>query len=102
ATLGSDGKLHTNPSNAHETQWDVQDPVTDVAAMQALFPAVIQAAHLLNRDASLIAALNKAISELLPFPRTDIATQTQLLSPSDDAAGQDMIALSYEPTAQRH
>lgn len=102
ATLGSDGKLHTSPSNAHETQWDVQDPVTDIAAMQALFPAVIQAAQLLNRDSSLIATLKKAIPELLPFPRTDIATQTQLLPPGDDANGQDMIALSYEPTAQRH
>jgi hypothetical protein len=102
ATLGSDGKLHTSPSNAHETQWDVQDPVTDIAAMQALFPVVIQAAQLLNRDASLVATLKKAIPELLPFPRTDVATQTQLLSPSDDASGQDMIALSYQPTAQRH
>ncbi len=102
AKLGSDGKLHTSPSNAHETQWDVKDPVTDIAAMQALFPAVIQAASLLQRDASLVSVLKKALSELQPFPRTDIATQSQLLSPSADAQGQDMIALSYEPTATRH
>ena len=37
--LGSDGLLHTSPSNAHETQWDVTDPTTDIAAMAALFPA---------------------------------------------------------------
>jgi hypothetical protein len=38
ASLGADGMLHT-VANAHETQWHVDDPVTDVAAMQALFPA---------------------------------------------------------------
>jgi protein-tyrosine-phosphatase len=102
AKQGSDGKLHTSPSNAHETQWDVADPTTDIAAMQALFPVVIQAATLLRRDPALVATLKSAQSELLPFPRTDIATQTQLLSPGDDAQGQDMIALSYEPTAKRH
>ena len=29
AVEGADGKLHTSPSNAHETQWDVADPITD-------------------------------------------------------------------------
>ncbi|HEY4035739.1 MAG TPA: hypothetical protein VGL94_17415 [Ktedonobacteraceae bacterium] len=101
AKKGSDGKLHTSPSNAHETQWDVTDPTTDIAAMQALFPAVIQAATLLQRDSALVVTLQSAQSELLPFPRTDFATQTKLLSPSADAQGQDMIALSYEPTAKR-
>ncbi|MEE3921090.1 hypothetical protein V2I01_31590 [Micromonospora sp. BRA006-A] len=33
ARTGSDGLLHTT-SNAHETQWAVNDPITDVAAMQ--------------------------------------------------------------------
>lgn len=102
AKLGSDGKLHTSPSNAHETQWDVKDPITDIAAMQALFPAVIQAASLLRRDAALVAALKQAIPEILPLPRTDTATQTQLLTPADDAGGQDMLGLSYAPAATRH
>jgi hypothetical protein len=39
---GADGLLHTSPSNAHETQWDVTDPTTDIAAARALYPAVIQ------------------------------------------------------------
>jgi alpha-L-fucosidase 2 len=102
ATMGSDGYLHTNPSNAHETQWDVNDPTTDIAAMQALLPAVIQAATILNRDASLVTQLQAAIPHILPYPRTDIATQQQLLSPSADAAGNDMIALSYQPAASRN
>ena len=102
ATVGSDGYLHTNPSNAHETQWDVSDPTTDVAAMQALFPAVVQAAILLNRDATLVAQLQAAIPKIQPFPRTDIATQKQLLTPSSDAGGQDMIGMSTQPAATLH
>ena len=47
---GADGLLHTGPSNAHETQWDVTDPTTDLAAIKALYPATIQAATLLGRD----------------------------------------------------
>ena len=49
AVEGADGKLHTRPSNAHETQWDVTDPITDIAAMKALFPIVIEAATLLGQ-----------------------------------------------------
>ena len=52
-TVGSDGYLHA-VANAHETQWAVQDPTTDIAADQALFPAVISAATLLSTDSSLV------------------------------------------------
>lgn len=38
------------PANAHETQWDVTDPVTDIVSMSAIFPAVISAAQVLNTD----------------------------------------------------
>jgi hypothetical protein len=102
AKMGSDGYLHTNPTNAHETQWGVKDSVTDIAAMQSLFPVVVKAATTLGRDASLVSQLQAAIPHILPYPRTDTATQTQLLSASSDAAGNDMIGLSYQPTAARH
>jgi hypothetical protein len=102
AKTGSDGYLHTNPTNAHETQWGVNDSVTDISAMQALFPVVIKAATLLNRDSSLVSQLQAAIPHILPLPRTDTATQTQLLTASSDASGNDMIGLSYQPTATRH
>ncbi|GCF10234.1 hypothetical protein KDI_37980 [Dictyobacter arantiisoli] len=102
ASMGSDGYLHTKPSNAHETQWDVNDPTTDIAAMQALFPAVVKAATILNRDSSLVSQLQAALPHILSYPRTDTATQQQLLSPSADAAGNDMIAPSYQPAASRH
>lgn len=102
ATTGDDGKLHTYPSNAHETQWDVHDPTTDIAAEQALFPAVIAAAHDLNQDPDLAAQLSAALPKILPLPRTDAATQKQLLTPADDAAGSDVIAPSYDPAATKH
>ena len=98
-TVGSDGKLHA-VANAHETQWAVQDPTTDLAADSALFPVVIQAAQLLNSgDGTLINQLNTAIGQIPPWARTDFG-RTQVLPPSADAAGNDIIAYSYQPTAQ--
>lgn len=68
ARPGADGLLHTFPSNAHETQWDVHDPTTDIAAMKALFPAVIAAARELHTDAALVDRLRQALPEIPPFP----------------------------------
>ncbi|MFJ2865592.1 glycosyl hydrolase family 95 catalytic domain-containing protein [Kitasatospora sp. NPDC087314] len=101
ATSGSDGLLHTQ-ANAHETQWNVTDPVTDIAAMRALFPVAVQAAQTLGTDAELVGRLNAAIPRIPPLPRTDTATQSHVLAPSADAGGNDMIALSGQPTAPRH
>jgi len=101
ATTGSDGFLHTQ-ANAHETQWNVTDPTTDIVAMQALFPATVQAAQTLGVDATLVSQLNAAIPKIPPLPRTDTASQTQLLTPSADVQGADMIGLSTQPTATRH
>jgi hypothetical protein len=101
ATTGSDGLLHTT-ANAHETQWNVTDPTTDILAMQALFPATVQAAQTLGVDSGLVSQLNAAIPKIPTLPRTDTATKTQLLTPSADAAGNDMIGMSTQPTAQTH
>jgi alpha-L-fucosidase 2 len=99
AQTDTDGLLHTHPSNAHETQWDVHDPTTDIAAMNALFPAVIQSATLLGKDPDIVSELKAALPKILQFPRTDIATQSKLLPTSADASGQDVIAPSYDPPA---
>jgi hypothetical protein len=101
ATQGTDGLLHT-VANAHETQWEVQDPTTDIAAMQAVFPVVIAAAQKLHRDPGLIAQLRTALTELPQFPRADSATETQLLPPSADQLGDDVVGESYDPSATRH
>jgi Carbohydrate binding module (family 6)/F5/8 type C domain/Glycosyl hydrolase family 95 catalytic domain len=101
ATTGSDGLLHTI-SNAHETQWHVRDPITDVVAMKALFPAVQRAAQTLNTDAAFVTQLDAAIAKLRDYPRTDAATHSQVLTASSDAGGQDVLALSAEPTATLH
>jgi hypothetical protein len=101
ASTGSDGLLHTT-ANAHETQWNVTDPVTDILAMQALFPVAVKAAQTLGVDADLVNQLNAAIPKIPPLPRTDTATRTQNLGPSADAAGTDMIGWSTQPTAAFH
>ena len=95
---GSDGLLHAN-ANAHETQWAVNDPTTDLVAMQALFPAAIAAAQKLGTDASLVTQMQTALTEIPPYARTDQATLQQLLTPAADSSGTDVIADSYQPTA---
>ena len=97
-SVGSDGFLHAT-ANAHETQWAVPDPTTDLAADAALFPATVSAATLLNKDASLVSQLRTAEGQIEPYARTDQATKTQLLTPSADASGTDVIADSFQPAA---
>jgi hypothetical protein len=70
--------------------------------MQALFPAVIQAATALGVDADLAAKLREAIPKIRPLPRTDAATQSRVLPPDADATGQTVIAPSAEPNAAKH
>ncbi len=100
--LGPDGLLHTSPSNAHETQWDVTDPTTDIAAAKALYPVAIQAAKLMGEDADLARQLQAALPRIPLFPRTQFTGPFTLLPPSADAEGRDMIAESYLPGATNH
>lgn len=99
---GPDGLLHTSPSNAHETQWDVTDPTTDIAAALALYPVAIEAAKLLGKDPDLVKALQAALPKIPPFPRTQLSRPFTLLPPSADDGGADMIAESYLPAAPNH
>ncbi|WP_251484789.1 Ig-like domain-containing protein [Actinacidiphila cocklensis] len=111
-TVGADGLLHAN-ANAHETQWAVQDPTTDIALDQAVFPLIGRIAKVLGTergaDKALVARVATAQAQIPPYPRTDQATRTQLLNPgytaaetaAADATGTDMLAISYEPAAQR-
>jgi hypothetical protein len=109
--VGSDGLLHS-VANAHETQWAVQDPTIVLAADQAVFPMITQAAALVGDTSAsdpLLAQFTAAVPEIPPYARTDDATNTQLLNPdytqtetqAADATGTDMIGISYQPTASR-
>ena len=106
-SVGSDGYLYAT-ANAHETQWAVTDPTTDLAADQALFPAVVSAATLLNTDSALVSRLKTAETEIEPYARANQSSLTTLLNPQPtsaakvsalDAQGTDVIADSYQPSA---
>jgi hypothetical protein len=106
-SVGSDGFLHA-VANAHESQWAVQDPTDDIAADQALFPAVISAATLLNTDSSLVAQLRTAENQIEPYARVSQSNLSQLLNSQPtsasaaagaDAGGSDVIGDSYQPSA---
>src|SRR5208283_3148679 len=100
--MGQDGLLHTGPSNAHETQWDVTDPTTDIAAIMALYPATIEAATLLGKDPDLVRQLLAALPKIPPLPRTQQTGPRTLLPSSADANEADVIAESYLPGAEDH
>jgi hypothetical protein len=99
AKVGADGKLHTFPSNAHETQWDVHDPITDISAMKTIFPIVVQAATKLGVDADLVTRLQQAIPQLPDLPRTDAATHKLVKTAADDGDGNTVFAYSADPAA---
>lgn len=100
STVGDDGKLHTF-SNAHETQWDVHDPITDIAAMKMLFPIAIRATQILDADDAFVVQLKAALPRIPDFPRTDRATHRQLKTAADDGDGNTVLGFSSDPAAQR-
>ena len=68
--VGSDGLLHA-VANAHETQWAVQDPTTDIAADQAIFPIIADAARLVGDKPAkdpLLAQFATALTEIPAVP----------------------------------
>jgi alpha-L-fucosidase 2 len=96
--IGSDGLLHTAPSNAHETQMDVTDPTTDLSAIRGLYPAVIAASGVLGGDAELVQRLRTALDKT---PQLPIVPATSVASPALSASPNDkVIAASYKPAAK--
>ena len=87
-TQGHDNKAHTRPSNAHEQEWDTVDPVTDLAARTALYPAVIEAANLLHADRSLVKQLQQEQARIPNLPQSP--------------AAQPVLLPSYDPSAAQH
>jgi len=99
-TPGKDGLSHTSPSNAHETQWDMTDPTTDLAAREALYKATLAAIDVLGAEAALKLQLRVALGRIPALPRTEAGTARTLLTASADAEGKDVIAASYTPAAE--
>ena len=99
AKTGSDGKLSTSPSNAHEDQWAVTDPINDISAMRAFFPVVVAAAQVVGSTDSLISSLQADISKLPDIPRTN-GGRTQVTTPASDST--NIFAYSAQPTAALH
>jgi hypothetical protein len=70
--------------------------------MRTLFPALIEAARILDKDPDLTAQASAALRQIPELPRTDSATLKKQLSSADDAKGNDVIAQSYDQTATIH
>lgn len=94
------GKFYTYPSNAHETNWDVLNPTTDVSAEHALFPVVIEAANTLKIDDELVRQLQAEIAVLPELPERN-PDELRLLRQGESHA-RSIIANSYMPDAIKH
>ncbi|WP_323122252.1 hypothetical protein [Burkholderia alba] len=107
-SAGTDKLLHTSPTNAHETQWDVKDSTTDLAAIRALYADTLGAGKVLAKvpgqsvDAALAAKMSAALPHTPDYPRTQPSGSLTLLTAAADAAGADVIAMSYQPAAASH
>ena len=88
-SAGADGKRHTQPSNAHEQQWDTTDPTTDLAARRALFPAVASAAKVLGLRDPLRDKLEAEMDRIPAWPRKQVGADK-------------VIAASYDLSAAEH
>lgn len=100
ATTDTNGHLQTSPSNAHETQWDTSNPTTDIAAMKALFPAVVQAAKLLSTDntpGGLVDQLNTAIGKIRPFRHTTVNGADVIAMSDKDGGTSNVENIGLEP-----
>jgi hypothetical protein len=101
ATHDGNGMLHTFPSNAHETNWDVHDPTTDISAMRVVFPEVIKAASLLGIDSDLTRQLKRELGALPALPIATISSP-KVLVPMDRDGADSIIGASYDPAAETH
>jgi hypothetical protein len=99
---GADGLLHTSPTNAHETQWDVSDSTTDLAARRTLYAVTIEAANLLGREPELVAQMQTDLKKAPAWPRVVPAAPSLLLADGDHGGGKDILAASYQPAASAH
>lgn len=64
----STGKYYMELSNSHETYWNVKNAITDLAAVRALFPRVIEASTLLGLDSSLRPQWQNILNNLAAYP----------------------------------
>jgi len=62
------GKYYMQSSNAHETYWNVENAITDLAAVRSLFPVAIATAKKLGVDADLTPTWQTVLENLVPYP----------------------------------
>ncbi|HTA88763.1 MAG TPA: carbohydrate-binding domain-containing protein [Polyangiaceae bacterium] len=64
----SSGKYYMQSSNAHESYWNVENAITDLAAVRSMFPIAIATAGKLGLDADLVSTWQNVLTNLVPYP----------------------------------
>jgi alpha-L-fucosidase 2 len=63
------GQYFMASSNSHETYWNVQNAITDLAAVRSLFPIAIETSQTLGLDAPARLQWQTILDNLAPYPR---------------------------------
>lgn len=64
----NNGKYYMQSSNAHETYWNVENAITDLAAVRSLFPVAIATAKKLGLDPTLTPTWQNVLDNLVAYP----------------------------------
>lgn len=67
-TKEADGTYHVYPSNARETYWWIKDSITDLTALRATLPILIEASRILSLDKDKREEWIKILANLAAFP----------------------------------
>ncbi len=80
------GKYYMAMSNAHETYWNVQNAITDLAAIRSLFPIAIQTSRQLDLDGTMRGQWENVLDKLADYP---VAEDGSRYAPHDPPAVQN-------------
>lgn len=75
--LGEDGRYHPMPGNVYESDTIMEDPITDLAMIRSLFPAVAEAAEVLDAKDVEPQRLLEIVERLAPYQLAELKPSEQ-------------------------
>src|SRR6185295_18263139 len=87
---------HLHHTNSNESIWGGRDPDEDLSALNAILPAAIRAAEILNVDEPLRAQWRELLAHLAPLPTS---TDPDALKPAD-FKGPRVFVRARQPAVQ--
>ena len=107
-----DGYYHPIAGHVYESNVELDDPITDLAMLRVLLPAVIEAAQLLNDPRVDVARLKNVLANLVPFQFAELQPAEQAMVHGQNVhrgglgegvavASPKVLFAGYDPKANR-